>query len=165
MTTPANLIGQRFNRLTVTERTANDKHGNSRWLCLCDCGTAREAPGQALRNGKVKSCGCTKLEATVARNKAATTHGHTAGGKRSRTFISWVCMRERCTYPSDKRWAHYGGRGIKVCERWQQFENFLADMGERPEGVTLDRKDVNGDYTPDNCRWATNVEQRANRRT
>lgn len=98
--------------------------------------------------------------------RARTSHGHAAERTMSRTYRSWMSMRDRCTNPNYKRWEDYGGRGIKVCERWlDSFEAFLADMGERPPGKTLDRyPDVNGDYEPGNCRWATLKEQRANRR-
>lgn len=160
----SNLLNQRFNRLTVAERAPSDKYGNSRWRCICDCGKERVAKGMELKAGKIKSCGCSKLEATVARNIAGTTHGHTKGGVCSRTFVSWACMRGRCKYPSDKQWKYYGGRGITVCERWESFENFLADMGERPPGRTLDRIDTDKGYGPTNCKWSTPLEQRANQR-
>lgn len=95
-----------------------------------------------------------------------TDHGHRGhdGRERSATYNSWRAMRERCTRPSHPYFEHYGGRGIKVCDRWAKFANFLADMGERPDGMTLDRRDVDGDYEPSNCRWATKIEQRWNRR-
>ncbi len=95
----------------------------------------------------------------------ATTHGQTAGGQTSREYRSWRDMIQRCTNPKNKRWQSYGGRGISVCSRWlESFEAFYADMGPRPEGKTLDRRNVNGNYEPDNCRWATDAEQAQNKR-
>ena len=90
------------------------------------------------------------------------THGHCCGGRHSPTYTSWTAMRTRCQNRNYSNYAYYGGRGIKICARWESFENFLADMGERPEGMTLDRIDPDGDYIPSNCRWATAKEQRHN---
>jgi hypothetical protein len=90
-------------------------------------------------------------------------HGHCVARKVTRTYKSWNAMRERCSNSSASNYADYGGRGIVVCDRWSTFENFLADMGERPEGMTLDRKDTSGNYEPSNCRWATPTEQQRNR--
>jgi hypothetical protein len=89
-------------------------------------------------------------------------HGHS--GKRTPTYFSWQNMRQRCNYPKDVNYVRYGGRGVTVCERWNTFENFIADMGERPAGRTLDRIDPYGNYEPANCRWATRKEQEANKR-
>lgn len=93
-------------------------------------------------------------------------HGHSLGNykTRSKTYRSWERMRERCNRPKHKSYAYYGGRGIKICERWNDFNNFLSDMGERPEGKTIDRINVNGNYEPSNCKWSTSREQRVNQR-
>lgn len=99
----------------------------------------------------------------VLRSRTYSTHGHTRG-RRSPTYVTWQSMLARCTNPRHHAWEHYGGRGIAICDRWLSFEMFLEDMGERPEGKTLDRKDVNGNYEPGNCRWATGSEQVANQR-
>lgn len=151
------LTGLRFGRLTVLRRHSLLR-GRVVWLCLCDCGREHPAASQNLVRGSTKSCGCYRRETSAAK---VTTHGQT----RSPTFNSWMSMRQRCTNPSDPAWKYYGGRGIKVCARWGSFANFLADMGERPAGKSLDRwPDNDGNYTPGNCRWATATEQRHNQR-
>lgn len=91
-------------------------------------------------------------------------HGYSSRQGRSPTYESWMCMRQRCGNPRNGQYHNYGGRGITICDRWRSFENFLADMGERPEGKTLDRRDNDGNYEPENCGWATPKEQRANQR-
>jgi len=129
-------------------------------LCRCICGTERIVA--VCKIGKrSKTCGsCTKKGKPPGDGQNNYRHGQC----NSPTYISWYGMKYRCSNPKNSRYKDYGGRGISVCERWLSFTNFLADMGERPEGMTIDRKNVNGNYEPSNCRWATPIEQSANKR-
>lgn len=154
--TPVNLIGRQYGKLKVIFYIDKTKSGQHRWLCLCECGKTNIVPGGALNAGRVRSCGC--LLGTTKY------HGHAAGGIISPTYTSWYAMLQRCSNPRNSHYESYGGRGIEVCERWKYFPHFLADMGERPLGTTLDRINVNGNYELSNCRWADEKTQRANRR-
>jgi hypothetical protein len=158
------LASQRFGRLVAREFVGRTKSGVALWRCDCDCGSTTTVQGPALVRGNTQSCECLHKEKLLA---SRTRHGLAAAdAPKSRTYNSWNAMRRRCQQLSYCHYAGYGGRGIKVCERWlgeHGFENFLADMGERPEGKTLDRYPNNdGNYEPLNCRWATAKEQRNN---
>ena len=156
------LKGKKFFKLLVInslpERSAKR---DILWLCDCDCGNTTVAIGSELRAGHKRSCGCLFKEVLIERT---TTHGHTKNKKISPTYVSWYSMKTRCTNKNSIHFRHYGGRGISLCESWMKFENFLADMGERPVGKSIDRIDVNGNYEPSNCRWATQFEQVTNTR-
>lgn len=151
------LTGARVGRLRILSYSqASDSR--KAWVCLCDCGATVEIRGVNLRSGKTKSCGCLKAE------RMAEGIGKRHGMYGTRENKSWSTMIERCTNPKAKSYPDYGGRGITVCERWLSFENFFADMGPRPEGSTLDRKENSLGYEPDNCKWSTAQEQQNNRR-
>jgi hypothetical protein len=152
------LIGKRFGRWLVLGDCKAQKPGQYYWLCQCDCGTKKQVREFYLLNGASKSCGCVARETYLGEQG---THGYTG----TPSYYSWAGMIERCTNSNHQHWKFYGGRGISVCDRWiSSFENFLADMGEKPKGLSLDRIDVNGDYCAENCRWIDQKGQMRNTR-
>jgi hypothetical protein len=155
----------KFGRLTVLELHPKRRRYGSNvhplWRCVCDCGSGQLVLGESLRSGRTTSCGCWNRERVRGR---FTKHGHAKPGNRTRAYQCWDGMRQRCSNPNCPAYPNYGGRGIRVCDDWEIFENFFADMGHPPRGRSLDRIDVNGNYEPSNCRWATILEQARNKR-
>jgi len=158
--------GDRYGRLTVIRETEQRRspcgHAERQVLCECDCGNEIVVLLNSLRFGRTKSCGCLANDLTAARNRRNATHGMS----NSPTYLCWYSMRQRCNNMHHQAYSEYGGRGITVCERWQNcFENFLEDMGKRPSPRhSIDRVDNDGNYEPGNCRWATVTEQGRNKR-
>lgn len=158
------LTGQIFGDLTAVKPTDERRHGNVVWVCLCVCGNFAEVDANKLRFGVTQSCGCRRGRVTTARNISLTKHGHGRTHDQSPTYKAWRGMISRCEYPKHQSYEHYSAMGIKVAPRWRRsFKAFLADMGERPVGMTLDRKDSTKGYGPGNCRWATTLDQNKNR--
>ena len=152
------ITGKQFGRLTVISRVENNKFGQVMWDCVCTCGKRTTVSGGHLKIGQTKSCGCLQKELL---SKAKKIHGQTG----NKTYKSWSGMRERCYNPNNKIYKYYGGRGITICKRWDKFENFYSDMGDRPERMSIERTNNNKGYSPDNCKWATQKEQVRNTRS
>lgn len=153
------LTGQKFGRWTAMEFIPGGNH--SKWKVRCDCGNEKQVLSDNLTKGKSRSCGCLNAEMLTAR----ATHGHSVGGKRTRTFNVWRAMISRCGNPKTKAYPNYGGRGIYVCERWKSFPAFVEDMGISPDGLQIDRIDNEKGYSPENCRWVTPQANSLNRRS
>ena len=165
----SNWVGRPFGRLTVIARARTIKSNGRNdviWLCRCTCENTAEVYATHLSRGRTKSCGCARRESSRRIGEQNLSHGHCRRleGHASRTYQSWKAMCQRCLNPNDTNYHLYGGAGVTICDRWLKFENFLADMGERPPGTTLSRFGDVGNYCKANCAWHTPKQQRAEAR-
>jgi len=152
-----NLIGEKFGRLEVVSQGPNNKHGQKSWNCSCDCGNTKTVITARLLSGHTRSCGC--LIGGVV------THGNCLPEGYTREYRVWRNIKNRCLNPNVRGYADYGGRGITICQRWENsFENFLEDMGPCPPGHTIERIKNHLGYFPNNCKWATSLENNQNKR-
>lgn len=151
------MAGRVFGRLTVISEAGRDKRLTVLWKCICDCGNIKIIRGSDLRNRQTESCGCKRSEVTIKRN---ITHGKTGTLEHN----IWRSMRTRCLCQNNPAYSSYGGRGITICERWMDFENFFEDMKECPKGLSIERIDNDKGYLPNNCKWGTRTEQNRNKR-
>ncbi len=149
------ITGQKFGKLTAVRLVEVNEHYSTRWLFRCECGNEKVHFVHSAR--ATSHCGCLSAQRFSDRSK---THGQS----KAKTYKAWASMKYRCENPNNDAYSYYGGRGIKVCERWHDYKNFIEDMGERPDGMTIERKNVNGNYEPDNCIWASRKQQSRNLR-
>lgn len=158
----SNYVAKRFGRLLVINHAREDCASGAAWVCICSCGRIKTFSQCNLKSGNSLSCGCIRKEQLAARS---TRHGYARPGKKLLEYHIWCSMIQRCHNPNDKGYKNYGGRGIYVCDRWRHsFPNFLADVGQKPKGKSIDRVNNDGPYAPDNFRWATPKEQAMNSR-
>lgn len=158
------ITGQRFGNLIVLGVVGSGRGKDAKWNVRCDCGVEKTV-SRKIREGKIKSCGCLRRDRmrTMVGNRHPK-HGGARRGNLHPLYATWSGMKDRCLNLNSHAFEDYGARGIKICDRWMKFENFLADMGDKPTGTSIDRIDVNGNYEPGNCRWATAQVQGANTR-
>ena len=164
---PIDLTGQRFGRLVADVRSDNDKRGEARWECVCDCGNRTIVLSSHLRKGHIQSCGCLAKERSRETIMKIPNRGHyTHRGSNTRLYQIWVNMKTRCLNPNNRAYKWYGAVGVTICQEWMQFENFqqwALESGYQ-EHLTIERENPFGNYEPSNCTWITKSEQRSNQR-